>query len=80
MARDEYGYDPDESYTAEDNPFYDATDGAHPAWWRGSDYSIDRVVETLHNLLDGKQGPFTTPCAELNRLSERILKLMEKKQ
>ena len=47
MARDEYGYDPDETYVAEDNPFYDATDGAHPAWWRGQKYTIEVMDMTF---------------------------------
>jgi hypothetical protein len=25
-----------------DDPFWDATDGAHPAWWRGQDYGFQK--------------------------------------
>ena len=30
-----------------DNPEMDATDGAHPAWWRGHDYVSMRFYEEL---------------------------------
>jgi chromosome segregation ATPase len=32
---------------AADNPEFDATDGAHPAWWRGHDYVSARFKEEL---------------------------------
>jgi hypothetical protein len=30
-----------------DDPLFDTTDGAHPAWWRGHDYTADRIVAML---------------------------------
>lgn len=30
-----------------DDPEFDATDGAHPAWWRGHDYVSARFKEEL---------------------------------
>lgn len=35
--KDEQGFDPDLNYSQEDNEFWDATDRAHPAWYRGND-------------------------------------------
>lgn len=32
-----------------DDPTFDATDGAHPAWWRGHDYVSARFKEELDN-------------------------------
>ena len=32
---------------AADNPEFDATDGAHPAWWRAHDYVSARFKEEL---------------------------------
>ena len=32
---------------AADNPEFDATDGAHPAWWRGHDYVSARFKEEI---------------------------------
>lgn len=50
--KNEYGYDPDESYTVEDNPFWDGTDAAHPAWWRGSDYGYFMAMKLFKKKLD----------------------------
>jgi hypothetical protein len=36
-----------ERLRAQDNPALDATDGAHPAWWRGHDYVTERWRERL---------------------------------
>ena len=30
-----------------DDPIYDATDGAHPAWWRGHDHAAVKMREAL---------------------------------
>lgn len=29
----------------EDHPEFDATDGAHPAWWRGHDHAAAKFIE-----------------------------------
>lgn len=38
----------------EDDPEWDATDFAHPAWWRGSDYTVDQLASQVNEILDGK--------------------------
>lgn len=30
-----------------DDPIWDATDGAHPAWWRGHDHAAQKMQEAL---------------------------------
>ena len=48
--RDEQGFDPDENYTVEDNPFWDGTEGAHPAWWRGQQHTVEMMDKYYHTL------------------------------
>jgi hypothetical protein len=33
-----------------DEPLFDATDGAHPAWWRGHDYTARRFGDLVSRL------------------------------
>jgi hypothetical protein len=37
-----------------DNPEYDATDGASPAWWRGHDHTTKVFCALVNDILDGK--------------------------
>ena len=38
----------------EDDPEWDCTDFAHPAWWRGSDYTVAELASQVNEILDGK--------------------------
>jgi len=38
---------------AYDDPSLDATDGAHPAWWRGNDAGVAGAVRIINEALDG---------------------------
>lgn len=49
--RDEYGFSDDETITTEDNPFWDGTDAAHPAWWRGCDRGSVSIIELVYKFL-----------------------------
>ena len=40
--------------SAPDDPEMDATDFAHPAWWRGNDAGVEAVVRIANEVLDGK--------------------------
>ena len=51
---DEYGFDPDKNLIIEDNPFWDGTDAAHPAYWRGQDDASAIWAVKLTEWLDGK--------------------------
>lgn len=44
----------------EDHPEFDGTDGAHPAWWRGSDHTVAALRPFLWHRYDCKAGG----CAE----------------
>ena len=80
MVENEQGFDPDLDYTAKDNPFWDCTDGAHPAWWRGQEYGCKATVrivnkwldQTLDDMMKGASQP------EIQALKERIHDLRTK--
>ena len=80
MVENEQGYDPDLSYTAEDNEFWDCTDGAHPAWWRGEKYGVESMIRKVDQWLDGTLDEmmigFSHPKVEA--LKERIHDLRTK--
>lgn len=63
-----------ELFIAADDPELDATEGAHPAWWRGHDAGAAGVVKALAALLDHPEiagADFTSP--ELTELGRRII-------
>jgi len=37
-----------------DDPQWDATDAAHPAWWRGEDYGACQAAKLIADVLSGK--------------------------
>ena len=61
---------------AYDDPSRDATDGAHPAWWRGSDAGVAGAVRIVNEALDG---PLPLPgCvggADLEAVRQRVAAL-----
>lgn len=61
---------------AYDDPTTDATDGAHPAWWRGSDAGVAGAVRIVNEALDG---PLPLPgCvggADLEAVRQRVAAL-----
>jgi len=63
-----------------DDPGLDATDGAHEAWWRGDDHGCLATARIVNKILDGehKVGPFGNDVLE--KMRQRLLKLIEKKQ
>lgn len=74
--KDDTGYDPEEDILITDNPFWDCTDGAHPAWWRGCDYGIDKVIEIINDVLDGKNVDPTFSSKALTDLCSKIIMMM----
>ena len=46
----------------DDSPDLDATDFAHPAWWRGHDYAMSLICADLRMVLAGEEPAGT--CAE----------------
>jgi chemotaxis regulatin CheY-phosphate phosphatase CheZ len=66
--------------TIPDDPGRDATDAAHPAWWRGQDYGCEMTVAAINRVLDGLEqgrphpGHFGSQALEaLKRRLEQLL-------
>lgn len=59
-----------------DDPQWDGTDAAHPAWWRGNDRGVEAVVEIISGVLDGKT-PGTYGSEALTKLAKRLAETME---
>lgn len=55
-----------------DNPDYDATDFSHPAWWRGNDQGVWRVIDIVNKILDEGRDNGTYGCAKLEALANRL--------
>lgn len=60
-----------------DDSLWDATDGAHPAWWRGSDHGCKMTCEVLNRVLD-EGHPGTFGGTELEALAKRLVKIRDK--
>lgn len=41
-------------FVEDDDPIYDATDGAHPAWWRGQKHTTQLLCQMINEILDGR--------------------------
>ena len=83
MTADEYGFDPDDTYTQEDNKFWDCTDAAHPAWWRGEQYGALEGARALKRWLDDPidevvKGMMSEPFQTLRRRIVELRKQAEK--
>ena len=78
MVEDNYGYDEKLTTRLEDNPWFDGTDYAHPAWWRGTDHGVKQTVKIVNEILDGKRkGEGRYGSRELSELHDRLLALLE---
>jgi len=62
-----------------DDPEWDATDAAHPAWWRGCDYGVEKAAEAINNMMDAFESknaeadpPSNFGSKELNLLRDRL--------
>lgn len=42
------------SFVLVDDPELDATDGAHPAWWRGHEHTAEVFCKLANEIMDGK--------------------------
>lgn len=55
-----------------DNPEWDATDFAHPAWWRGEQHAVTQVVKQIEEILDGKPVTGFSGYAPLQAVRKRV--------
>jgi len=58
-----------------DEPEFDATDGAHPAWWRGEEYGVARVIDIIREALDGEK-PDKGAASDLDQLVRDVRALV----
>jgi hypothetical protein len=73
--RDEFEYNPEETKTSPDNPFFDGTDGAHPAWWRGNDQGVLTTADLLKTIAETGIHRGTFGCEKLEAAAQVIKKL-----
>lgn len=64
----------------EDNESADATDAAHPAWWRGSEYGCAMTCQLSHDILNGKDSGVGENNEPWGALRRRLLSLMRTNQ
>jgi hypothetical protein len=62
---DQQGLDKDQDYVAVDNPFWDCTDAAHPAWWRGEQYASKHIIKDLQKIVIGPESTEEMPYQTL---------------
>lgn len=65
---------------AGDNPIWDATDGAHPAWWRGDDHGHEQTVFHVNKILDGNFIEDGACAAPWDKCKKRLVELYKKAQ
>ena len=62
-----------------DNPEWDGTDGAHPAWWRGQEDGVKGAVMRVREALEGNEGAMAGKCQEpLQSLREDVAALLDR--
>lgn len=61
-----------------DDPQWDATDGAHPAWWRGEDYGVTEACRMILEVINGKPaGPGRSSHELFQTTRERVAALRD---
>lgn len=55
-----------------DDPVMDGTDFAHPAWWRGHEYSFTRSCKEINDILDGTKANVGTSVQPWQQLRQRL--------
>jgi hypothetical protein len=63
---------------AYDDPELDATDGAHPAWWRGHDHTTKVFCQKVNEILDGKDSGHGTANEPWESTRRRIMELVRR--
>lgn len=61
----------------QDDPQWDATDAAHPAWWRGNDAGVRVLTDMIQRWVDGQDdGHGVMGSAPLQKLRTDIQSLL----
>ncbi len=61
-----------------DDPIFDGTDGAHPAWWRGHLHTADQHCKLTNEILDGKDADGGTANEPWESTRRRLRELAHK--
>jgi hypothetical protein len=73
VAEDKQGYDADLDYTAVDNLFWDGTDAAHPAFWRGQEAAIKGLIRGFLKDIEAQEVIGTVSDPEIQFLRELLV-------
>lgn len=63
-----------------DDPFYDGTDAAHPAWWRGHDHTTEVFCQLVNAILDGQDDGHGFNYEPWGYTRQRLLMLVKNEQ
>ncbi len=59
-----------------DDPEFDTTDWAHPAWWRGSLHSLHSAIRLVGDVISGENDGTSCMCEDADKLRQMVLELM----
>jgi len=65
---------------AKDDPEMDATDFAHPAWWRGNDQGVIVLCGMINKILDGNDEGHGTSREPWESTRRRLIQLARSSQ
>lgn len=77
---DEYGFDASQTTLRQDNPFWDATDYAHAAWWRGCDYGCQTTANALQTIAVTGKHSGVFGGKEIEEAAQAIMTLHKQKE
>ncbi len=58
-----------------DDPEFDSTDWAHPAWWRGSEYGLWCAIHLVEKIINGKETGIGAMHEDGDKLRQMVLVL-----
>ncbi len=59
-----------------DDPEFDTTDWAHPAWWRGTLYGVHHATRLVENIVSGKETGVGAMNDDADKLRQIVLGLV----
>lgn len=64
-------------YMVQDNPEYDGTNAAHPAWWRGHYQGFNAVMDIIEKALNGEKPAGVIGDPRHQEIKDRIWEMIE---
>lgn len=59
-----------------DDPEFDSTDWAHPAWWRGDLHGLQSAARLIENIISGKEMGVGAMYEDADKLRQMVLGLV----